>query len=98
MKGGLPTSVFVERRSYRRRRLMDALRLLPILGVMLFMLPLFWPTTADEAVATVPMSRAVTYVFLVWAVLIVVALALWRALWLTGGPVGDDEAAQEDRL
>ncbi|MEL7091943.1 MAG: hypothetical protein AAFN94_09445 [Pseudomonadota bacterium] len=77
---------------------MDALRLLPILGVMLFMLPLFWPSGADDAVASVPMSRAITYVFVVWAVLIAVALLLWRALWLTGGPVTDGEAAQEDPL
>ncbi|MEL7166303.1 MAG: hypothetical protein AAFY52_06490 [Pseudomonadota bacterium] len=77
---------------------MDALRLLPVLGVMLFMLPLFWPAGGDAAVATVPMSRAVTYVFGVWAVLIAAALLLWRALWLTGGPVTDGEAAQEDPL
>ncbi len=72
-------SVFLERRSYRRRRLMDALRLAPILGVMLFMLPVFWPVgqPAGNAVST---STAVTYIFVIWALLIVLSLSLWLAL------------------
>ena len=76
-------TMFLERRSYRRRRLMDALRLLPILGLMLWMLPVFWPSGPDATAATgaVPMSNAVLYVFVVWIVLIVMAFVLWRALW-----------------
>ncbi len=78
---GLPP-VFLERRSYRRRRMMDALRLLPILGVFLWMLPLFWPTAADgpDAPEKMAMSTAVTYVFVVWLTLIASALALWAFL------------------
>lgn len=81
MNQAVPPSVFLERRSYRRRRMMDALRLLPILGVMLFMLPLFWPSGAEEGVAHVPMSRAITFVFVAWLVLIASAYVLWRGLW-----------------
>ncbi len=88
-----PTPLFLERRSYRRRRLMDALRLLPLVGVLLWMLPLFWPSEAatDAALEPVPMSRAVIYVFLVWLGLICAAFALWRGLWSDETP--DKDAA-----
>ena len=46
MKAGR-TSVFLERETYRRRRIMDAARLLPLLGVALFALPLLWPKPGD---------------------------------------------------
>ncbi|MEM6374267.1 MAG: hypothetical protein AAF727_16040 [Pseudomonadota bacterium] len=84
-------TLFLERRSYRRRRMMDALRLLPVLGVLLWMLPLFWPTSADGPGATdkMAMSTAVTYVFVVWLALIGAALALWSVL-RTGPEIGED--------
>ena len=72
--------VFLERRSYRRRRLLDALRLLPVLGVVLWMLPVLWPTGLDETTAPVSMSMAMLYVFSVWLVLILLSAALW--IWL----------------
>lgn len=68
-----PPSVFLERQSYRRRRLTDAARLLPILGAALFAVPLLWPSgdsIADDRV--VPLSSAMTYVFGMWALLIAV--------------------------
>jgi hypothetical protein len=62
--------LFLARSTYRRRRLMDALRLLPWLGAFLFALPLLWrdPTTA----------HGLLYLFAVWAVLIVLSAALVR--------------------
>jgi len=59
--------------------MMDALRLLPIVGVFLWMLPLFWPKAADGPATpeTMAMSTAVIYVFVVWLALIGSALALW---------------------
>ena len=68
-------SIFLERETYRRRRIMDAARLLPILGLALFAIPLLWPTPEDAASTgdPVPMSAAVLYVFGVWAGLIVLA-------------------------
>lgn len=76
------TPVFLERRSYRRRRMMDALRLLPIAGVFLWMLPVLWPTPADGPAApeTVALSTAATYVFMVWLALIASAFSLWSLL------------------
>lgn len=66
--------IFLDRRSYRERRLMDALRLLPFLAVLLWLLPVFWTLGA------VSMSTAVTYVFAVWLLVILAAFALSRAL------------------
>jgi hypothetical protein len=38
------TRLFLERRSYRRRRMMDAVRILPLLCTLLFLVvPLMWP-------------------------------------------------------
>lgn len=63
--------------------MMDALRLLPVLGLLLWLVPLFWPADNSQADATAPvmMSVAVTYVFLVWIALIALAFSLWFALW-----------------
>lgn len=90
------SSVFLERRSYRRRRMMDALRLLPIVGVLLWMLPVFWPGAKDAAGAPPPvsMSGAVTYVFVVWGALILSGMALWWALAEPKGQ-GDDASGSE---
>ncbi len=68
-------SIFLERETYRRRRIMDAARLLPILGLALFAIPLLWPTPDEAAAAgeAIPMSAAVLYIFGVWASLIVLA-------------------------
>ncbi|GHH01994.1 hypothetical protein [Pseudodonghicola xiamenensis] len=61
-------SVFLERQSYRRRRLMDAARLLPVLGALLFAVPLIWPRAGQPG--AVQSSHGVIYIFTVWAVLI----------------------------
>ena len=95
MKRPLPPSAFLERRSYRRRRMMDAVRLLPVLGVMLLMLPLFWPTARSAADETVAMSTAVIYVFVVWLVLICAAFVLWRVLWFAPGADIPDADARD---
>ncbi|MGR3271017.1 hypothetical protein DU478_14460 [Thalassococcus profundi] len=65
-------SLFLERRTYRRRRLMDAARLLPLLGLLLWCIPLLWPS-GPEGVTS---SGALTYIFCVWLGLILVAFGL----------------------
>lgn len=77
--------LYLARETYRRRRLMDAARLLPLLGVFLLALPVFWnpeqheqPDTAGEGI----------YLFIVWAVLIVAAFIFARGL----APVVDEHA------
>ena len=72
-------AVFLERQSYRRRRLLDLARLLPLLGVLLLLVPLLWPD-ADSPVQVgsgdraLPMSGAIAYIFAVWAALILGAV------------------------
>jgi peptidoglycan/LPS O-acetylase OafA/YrhL len=85
-------SVFLERRSYRRRRMMDALRLLPILGALLWVLPVIWPDGGNPDAEPVRMSQALYYVFGIWMLLI--ALAAFLALLLRSG--GDEGDGPED--
>lgn len=69
-----PTNtVFLERKSYRKRRMMDAARMLPLIGVVLVLIPLFW---AHDDGGT---SVALIYYFGVWLLLIAAAAVLsWR--------------------
>ena len=71
-----PRPVFLERSSYRRRRLLDALRLLPLLGVILWMIPVVWPEGQAPDAEPVATSRALFYVFGIWCGLIALAAAL----------------------
>jgi hypothetical protein len=68
---------FLARQNYRRRRMADAARLLPLLGLFLVLLPILWrpaqtpePDTASGGV----------YLFAVWLILIIAALFLARRL------------------
>ncbi len=63
-------NLFLERETYRRRRLLDAARVLPVLGIALWLVPLLWPEAPEDGV---PMSVALVYVFGVWALLILCA-------------------------
>ena len=85
--------LFLARAVYRRRRLRDAARLLPVIGLLLVILPAFGHDGdvgrdgghADTAV----------YLFVVWAVMIAVAAALAPALSKSdadGERAGDAEA------
>lgn len=75
--GDVSGPLFLERRSYRQRRIMDAARLLPVLGALLWCVPLLWAegrgAGASEGVRT---SSAIVYIFGVWAFLAVGALVL----------------------
>jgi hypothetical protein len=95
MKPPIQPPVFLERRSYRQRRMMDALRLLPVLGVLLWLFPLFWPSPSGLPGASEPMamSGAVIYVFVVWLLLIAAAFTLGRFL---RGTLAQQAAEQED--
>lgn len=77
--------LFLARAPYRRRRLRDAARLLPVLGLFLLLLPLLWTPAAGVALH----SADVIYFFAVWLVLIGLAAAF--APGLRGGDASDDE-------
>jgi fatty acid desaturase len=68
--------VFLARRSYRRRRVADAARLLPLAGGILFCVPLLWQGAGGGARTVV----AVIYVFGLWGLLVVVSGVVSRHL------------------
>lgn len=90
------TPVFVQRRTYRRRRVADGARLLPVFGGVLFLIPLLWgggdaPAPGAEAASDGSRTAWVmTYLFLVWFGLAVLSGVLARFL------VADDDGADED--
>jgi hypothetical protein len=89
--------VFLERRSYRQRRMMDALRLLPLIGMLLWMVPVLWPVADAGDVPPIKMSQAVTYVFCVWVALIVATAGLWSRLSdVSSGETDEDDPEMTD--
>lgn len=78
--------IFLERRSYRRRRLWDAVRMLPFLGAVLWMVPLMWPMPDGADGQGVSTSSALLYIFAVWVFLAFVARLLWRGTSQTADP------------
>jgi len=86
--------LFVARRRYRLRRARDAARLLPVIGLVLFML-----VPLRSAVGEAPLVGQLVYVFGVWAGLIVVALVLSRHLSGALPEAGEAQGeAGDDRL
>jgi len=84
---GKRTPLFVQRRTYRRRRLADSARLLPLFGAVLFMVPLLWQGGGETPIGDVQTPRdgsrtawVMTYLFLVWLGLAVLSGVLSRYL------------------
>ncbi|MEM0938118.1 MAG: DUF6611 family protein [Pseudomonadota bacterium] len=65
--------LFLHRETYRRRRIMDAARLLPFFGTALLLLPMLWAETHRTSMGAV-------YVFVAWFGLILVAALMARRL------------------
>jgi hypothetical protein len=83
------TPLFLERRSYRRRRMMDAVRILPLLCALLWLVvPTMWPNDTDAGAQTL-LSTALWYLFVIWVLAITAAFALWRGILI-------HDAAEED--
>lgn len=81
---------FVAPRIYRHRRLMDAARLLPVLGTVLMLVPILQPP-AEGATRSTAMDGI--YLFAVWALLILSARLL--APRLQTPPPGNDETGDD---
>ncbi|MCE5974822.1 hypothetical protein LZA78_15140 [Sinirhodobacter sp. WL0062] len=81
--------LFLARRSYRRRRMMDAVRMLPVLGMVLFLLPSLWLPGETPRPDT---GRGGLYLFAVWAGLVVLAFGLARGL----APAMEEEERTEE--
>ena len=82
---GLP--LFLQRRPYRRRRKIDAARLLPVFGAFLLLLPMLWDPVARGSRGTVHDGL---YLFVVWAGLIAVARLLAPSLTVEERPKTDE--------
>lgn len=66
----LRSTTFVARITYRQRRLRDAARFLPIVGLVLMLLSLLWPKGEGGT------AQIIIYLFGVWVLLIVLAAVL----------------------
>ena len=65
--------VFLQRANYRQRRVRDAARLIPFVGIVLWSLPMTWTQSADGGRVG---SEGIIYIFGVWVVLIILAAFL----------------------
>lgn len=74
----LPKPLFLERQSYRRRRIIDAWLLLPIFGAFLVFIPLLWE---EHTVQDRPfLAEKGLYIFAVWFGLVAASAVLSRLL------------------
>ena len=90
MEGQAKKPVFLERASYRQRRLRDLARLLPVLGAILFVLPLMWKLDGNEGLGT---SDVMVYLFAIWLGLIAASALLARAI---RPEPGEDRSTEEN--
>jgi len=80
--------VFLARQSYRRRRLQDAARLMPLLGAFLFIIPLL----AAGSVG----SGHWAYLFIAWLGLIVATSVISRGLGRLPSLAEETSQAEQD--
>ena len=80
--------LFLARQSYRRRRIEDAARLLPLLGVVLFLLPLM----VGGAIGNVRLA----YVFSAWFGLILARHLGRDAAQRSGGSQSEPTSSSDD--
>lgn len=80
--------LFLHRSTYRRRRLLDGARVLPVLGLILILLPILWTRNSGDGIA----GEAI-YFFALWAGLIITAALLARPL-RRAQALGDRDTAQ----
>jgi len=94
MSRNTPPPIFLQRAGYRQRRIRDAAKLLPFLGMILWAIPLAWvhgDATTDVGTA------GLIYVFVVWVVLIALTAFLGSRIRADGDQTdasgqGGDEA------
>lgn len=83
-------TLFLARRAYRLRRMMDAARLLPLFGAVLLCLPMLW--VIDDT-RSVPTTYVMSFLFLSW--LGMIGLAAFISSRLPDAPE-DIEPSQSD--
>lgn len=75
--------VFLERRGYRLRRVMDAARILPLVGLGLWLLPLLWGDASTRG--------GIVFIFTVWLILVLTSAVI--SYRLRDATRGDDQPA-----
>ncbi|SMY09575.1 hypothetical protein [Flavimaricola marinus] len=83
--------LFLARSSYRQRRLRDAIRFLPITGIVLLMLPLLWPRGPDGP----GNGQVLIYIFSAWSFLILLSFLLTRRLRNDDAEEGNEPKAED---
>lgn len=81
--------LFLARDTYRQRRLRDAARMLPVLGAVVWLMPLMWRRDPEEVGGT---ASAVVFLFMGWALLIVLAALIARRLTPDAAAGGNADA------
>lgn len=69
-----PKPLFLARSTYRRRRLADAARALPVFSALLLVLPLLWPPGART------LAHDLGYLLVLWLAMIFASALLSRGL------------------
>jgi len=87
-----PSPVFLERGNYRRRRMLDAVKLLVILGACLWLIPVLWPVPDTGGTEPGAMSYALYYVFGVWIFL--TALSAFLTTKMRTTDLQDEDAGE----
>lgn len=82
--------LFLRPASYRRRRQRDAARLLPFVGMFLFLLPILWAPAQSFRRDTAPDG---IFLFVGWAAMILLAALIARSLSRPGDPDDPDASA-----
>ena len=76
MKPVTEQTLFVEPRNYRARRMVDGLRVLPMAGIFLIAMPLFW----GGSQVSVKSSAVMLFLFGVWISLILLNFLITRRI------------------
>lgn len=95
MAEGGRSPLYLARASYRRRRLIDGQRLLPVVMFLLFLLPLVWGGIGTGRPVGAG-AQSFVHIFVVW--IVGIAIAAWIALRLAreDGPEGDAATVADD--
>ena len=72
------SALFLARSLYRKRRLSDGAKLLPIFGAVLLLLPLLWVHQSAPERSSIATNWV--YLFIVWSFLILAAACLAKSL------------------
>ena len=83
--GQTPSTLFLERQTYRRRRIIDGVKLVPVLGLVVFFLPVLWAGDGRT-------SGGLIYLFTAWGFLIILMAVLSR---LVSRLLGDEQPGRQ---